>query len=125
MAVFVAEESSAAIVGTVAAARISPTEGHLRGFAVVPDRQGTGVASHLLGHALAHLSASGCRRVTLGTTPPLARAVRFYAKNGFRPSGKETDFYGMPLHEYVRDLGAGRPMGAGTLVVRRRPGRRS
>jgi ribosomal protein S18 acetylase RimI-like enzyme len=104
MAVFVAEDSSAGILGTLAAARASPTEGYLRGFAVLPDRQGTGVASHLLEHALEHLSVSGCRRVTLETTRPLVRAVRFYRKNGFRPSGKVTDFYGMPVHEYVREL---------------------
>jgi len=30
--------------------------------------------------------------------------MRFYEKNGFRRSGKVTDFYGMPLFEYVKTL---------------------
>jgi len=37
------------------------------------------------------------------TTEPLRPAVRFYERNGYRASGRVTDF-GMPLFEYVKRL---------------------
>ncbi len=30
--------------------------------------------------------------------------MRFYESHGYRRSGEVTDFFGMPLHEYVKDL---------------------
>jgi hypothetical protein len=46
----------------------------------------------------------GCARLTLDTTEPLKRATRFYERNDFRPSGVVSDFFGMPLFEYIKDL---------------------
>jgi GNAT superfamily N-acetyltransferase len=104
MNILVAADPSGWISGTVASASASATEGHLRGMAVRREWQGTGVAVALLNAALDHLRLIGCRRITLDTTIPLARAARFYEKNGFRKSGRITDFFGMPLVEYVREL---------------------
>jgi GNAT superfamily N-acetyltransferase len=104
MIVLVAEEPPGRIVGTLAGSLTSPREGHLRGMAVLPARQGQGVATALLQRVLAELASRGCRRVTLDTTRPLRRAVRFYEKNGFRRSGRTSDCFGMPLDEYVRVL---------------------
>src|SRR5262245_32369362 len=100
MCVFVAV-SEGYVVGTVACAA-SGEEGHLRGMAVLPDWQGSGVASALLQAAEAEIRNQHCKRVTLDTTEPLARAVRFYARHGFRLSGRVSDFFGMPLHEWVK-----------------------
>ena len=50
------------------------------------------------------LKDKGCARVTLDTTLPLAAAIKFYEKNGYRRSGQVTDFFGMPLVEYVKEL---------------------
>jgi GNAT superfamily N-acetyltransferase len=104
MNILVAADPSAWILGTIAGALTSATEGHLRGMAVRRDWQGTGVAGALLNAAVDHLRWMGCRRITLDTTIPLARAARFYEKNGFRKSGRITDYFGMPLVEYVREL---------------------
>jgi N-acetylglutamate synthase-like GNAT family acetyltransferase len=104
MAVFVACDRSGIVVGTVALGRGHETEGHLRGMAVVPAYQGTGVGGALLGHAIGVLAGMGCSSATLDTTRPLARAARFYEKNGFRRSGKVVDFFGMPLEEWRREL---------------------
>jgi GNAT superfamily N-acetyltransferase len=101
MAVLVAVEPSGAVVGTLAWGTASPVEAHLRGMAIVPAFQGKGVAASLLSRALAHIWRSGHTRVTLDTTLPLTRARRFYERNGFRPSGRVTDFFGMPLVEYA------------------------
>lgn len=91
------------VVGTIACGSVNADEGHLRGMAVLPNWQGGGVAEALLQAAEAELIASGCARITLDTTEPLQRAMRFYEKHGYRRSGTVTDFFGMRLHEYVKD----------------------
>jgi putative acetyltransferase len=73
-------------------------------MAVLPAWQGRGVADQLLAAVEEELRARGCTRITLDTTDPLRRAVRFYERHGFRPSGKVGDYFGMPLHEHVKRL---------------------
>jgi GNAT superfamily N-acetyltransferase len=102
MCVFVAV-SKGEVVGTVACAT-SGNEGHLRGMAVLPDWQGTGVASVLLEAAEAEIRNQGRKRITLDTTEPLAQAIRFYERHGFTRSGRVSDFFAMPLHEWVKRL---------------------
>ena len=108
MSVFVAATARHQIIGTIGYAPISgqESEGHIRGMAVHPDWQGAqhGVATALLAIAEEHLYAEGCKRVSLDTTAPLERAIRFYTKHGYRASGKVGDFFGMPLYEYVKEL---------------------
>jgi len=89
------------VVGTVSGS-CSGEEGHLRGMAVLPEWRGRGVAAKLLAAIEAVLSYDGCKRITLDTTLPLAPAMRFYEKNGYHRSGKISDFFGMPLLEYVK-----------------------
>ena len=107
MTVLVAAEHDA-IVGTLAYS-LHGEEGHLRGMAVLPERQGSDIAASLLSQAEADLRRLGCARITLDTTEPLKRAVRFYLKRGFQPTGRVTDFFGMPLHEYAKRLGGAAP----------------
>jgi GNAT superfamily N-acetyltransferase len=95
--------SAQSIVGTIAWAATG-AEGHWRGMAVLPNWHGSGVASALLRAAEGELRRIGCKFVTLDTTEPLQRAVRFYEKHGFSASGKVTDFFGMPLYEYSKSL---------------------
>ena len=103
--IFVAQDrSNGAIIGTAACNLVSPEEGHLRGMAVLPTFQGAEIAQQLLERAEAELRAQKCIRLTLDTTEPLSRAINFYRRNGFRPSGRISDFFGMPLYEYVKIL---------------------
>jgi predicted N-acetyltransferase YhbS len=104
MCVLVAVNDTREVVGTIACAMVNADEGHLRGMAVLPAYQGSGIAGRLLQAAEAELAARRCSRITLDTTGPLLRAVRFYEKHGYRASGRTTDFFGMPLHEYLKDL---------------------
>jgi len=104
MTVLIAEDAEGTVVGTVACGLMSPVEGHLRGMAVRSGWQGAGVARQLLGCAESELEARGCSRITLDTTIPLERAMRFYERNGYRRSGKVADFFGMPLIEYVKQV---------------------
>ena len=108
MCVFVAITPRNEIIGTIGCAPLpgQASEGHIRGMAVRPEWQGMkhGVAGHLLAIAEQHLRREGCKRVSLDTTAPLKRAIRFYSKHGYRASGTVGDFFGMPLHEYLKEL---------------------
>jgi GNAT superfamily N-acetyltransferase len=105
MKIFVAEsQNTREIIGTVACNLRTSDEGHIRGMAVLQSFQGAGIAQQLLGRAEAELLAQKCIRITLDTTGPLKSAIRFYQRNGFRPSGRVTDFFGMTLYEYVKTL---------------------
>jgi GNAT superfamily N-acetyltransferase len=92
------------IVGTVAASIQHEHEGHLRGMAILPQFRGTGIAAKLLSAVEDWLRAKGCSRVSLDTTLPLQAAINFYEKHGYSRSGRVTDFFGMPLLEYVKSL---------------------
>jgi GNAT superfamily N-acetyltransferase len=102
MCVFVAV-SAETIVGTIGC-NANLEEGHLRGMAVLPEWQGTEVASSLLQAAEAELRRAGCKFVTLDTTRPLERAIRFYQRHGFVASGRVSDFFGMELFQYAKWL---------------------
>ena len=104
MSVFVAIHGASRVVGTIGCKALAEGEGHIRGMAVIPEWQGSGVSKRLLAKAEAELRKAGCRIVTLDTTEPLKRAVQFYNKNGFRPTGKVGFFFGMPLFEYSKRI---------------------
>lgn len=102
MCVFVAVAGSG-VIGTIAC-EAHGAEGHLRGMAVFPEWQGAGLAPALLRTAEDQLRRDGCTHVTLDTTQPLKRAIRFYEKHGFSASGQVSDFFGMPLYRYSKAL---------------------
>ena len=104
MSVLVAVSPAGVVIGSVGFKLVDAEEGHLRGMAVRPEHLGGGVAQRLLDSAEAALRERGCTRVTLDTTEPLERAMRFYERNGYGRSGVVRDFFGMPLLEYVKPL---------------------
>lgn len=104
MTVFTAVSDSGEIVGTIACKALRNGEGHLRGMAVLPLWQGRGISQLLLDRAESHLREGGCNRITLDTTEPLKRAIRFYERNGFCATGRSVDFFGMSLFEYAKRL---------------------
>jgi GNAT superfamily N-acetyltransferase len=103
MTLLVARNEAGLVIGTVGAAIRGP-EGHIRGMAVVPSSQGNGVADRLLESIERELAAAGCSFVTLDTTAPLTRAIRFYERHGYVRSGTVSDFFGMALYEYQKRL---------------------
>ncbi len=104
MTVLVAEGDGGEVIGTIGHTCAAGGEGHIRGMAVRPAWQGRAVVQRLLDSAEAGLRSDGCSRVTLDTTLPLARATRFYKRNGYARSGRVTDFFGMWLFEYSKEL---------------------
>lgn len=101
---FVAIDALQQVVGTMGGSQASEHEGHIRGMAVRPEWQGAGVAAQLLQCVESELRNRKCSRVSLDTTTPLRRAMRFYERNGYQRSGKVTDFFGMTLIEYIKEL---------------------
>ena len=104
MCLFVAVNEAGEIVGTVGYKLIDAEEAHLRAMAVPPAHQGSGIAQRLLEAVESEVGLRRCRRISLDTTRPLRRAASFYEKNGYRSSGRVSDFFGMPLVEYTKDL---------------------
>jgi len=104
MTILVAEDESSRIIGSISYHVYDSSEGHLRGMAVVPEFQGSGVANRLLRAAEAELRELGCSRVTLDATLPLKRATRFYMQHDFKATGITKDFFGMPLFEFEKSL---------------------
>ena len=104
MNIWVACASDGEVVGTVAAAVIGCHVGHLRGMAVKPGHHGAGVAAALLHAAESELRSLGCTTVTLDTTAPLHRAMKFYEKHGYRQSGTRCLKLGMDLIEHRKVL---------------------
>ncbi len=92
------------VVGTVGAS-LGNGEGHLRGMAVRPEWHGTGLSALLLHTIETWVESHGCKRVTLDTVLPLQAAIRFYEKHGYRKTGRVSDLYGMPLVDYVKEIG--------------------
>jgi ribosomal protein S18 acetylase RimI-like enzyme len=107
MTILVALTPSAQMAGTIGAGVSAEGEGHLRGMAVRAAWQGSGVAAQLLATAELLLAEQGCRRVTLDTTAPLTRAIAFYRRHGYTPTGRVQDFFGMPLYEYAKEMSGG------------------
>lgn len=103
MQILVAVDKSGHVVGTIAY-KAADGEGHIRGMAVRPEHHGSGIAQSLLDQVHSDLRELQCRSVTLDTTKPLQRAIRFYERNGFRPTGEVAEFFGMELFEYRREL---------------------
>ena len=104
MRLFVAVSDAGEIVGTIGYKWIDTEEAHLRGMAVLPEHQGSGIAQRLLQAVESDLRQGTCLHISLGTTKPLKRAASFYERNGYRTSGRVSDFFGMPLVEYTKDL---------------------
>jgi GNAT superfamily N-acetyltransferase len=93
MTLFVARNDPDEIIGTIGGASRG-AEGHIRGMAMLPSAQGTGVADQLLQAIERYLAEAGCSFVTLDRTGPLTRAVRFYERHGYARSGVISDFSG-------------------------------
>ncbi len=96
--------SGGAVVGTVSAVPRGH-ECYVRSMAVTPAARGRRAGASLLRHVEEYARGSGCRRLTLTTTPFLLRAIRLYEGAGFRRSGRgPLDLFGTPLFEMVKEL---------------------
>ena len=103
MKIFVAVDENANVAGTIGCSA-SGGKAHIRGMAVRPELQGSGVAGKLLTAAENEARAAKCSRMTLNTTEPLERAIQFYRRHGYRATGRVRNWFGMPLYQYAKRL---------------------
>jgi ribosomal protein S18 acetylase RimI-like enzyme len=106
MAVYVAQNHDGTVSGTISWSKAGPKEGHLRGMAVRPEFQGSGLGGRLLRRVERDMRAAGCSIASLNTTAVLRRAIGFYEKRGYRGTGRAREWFGMSIHEFSKDLGA-------------------
>lgn len=105
MTLYVVIDQNGTVVGTIGWQKVSEKEGHIRGMAVLPERQGKNSPATALLQAVEDDARSrGCSFLTLHTTAPLKRAQNFYKKCGFKETGKTGDFYGSVIYEYVKKI---------------------
>ncbi len=105
MTLYVAIDQNGKLIGTIGWLKVRTDEGHIRGMAVLPDRQGkNSPAKDLLLTVEGDALSRGCSILTLDTTSPLKRAQSFYKKHGFRETGKTGDFFGSIIYEYAKKI---------------------
>lgn len=104
MTLYVAVLDNEKIVGTIGWANLNLNEAHIRGMAVLPEYQGTGIASALLRKIEKDIKNMRCSYITLDTTKVLKRAQQFYKNNGYIHTGKVSDFFGMPVFQYAKKI---------------------
>ncbi|MFX0104467.1 MAG: GNAT family N-acetyltransferase [Candidatus Hodarchaeota archaeon] len=105
MKLYVAVDQKRKIIGTIGWRKVSKKEGHIRGMAVLPEKQGKNSPATALLQAVENDARSkGCIYLTLDTTAPLKRAQNFYRKYGFKETGKTGDFFGLTIYEYAKKI---------------------
>ena len=76
-------------------------EVHITTVAVVPDRQGEGIASELLIELLAEARRHGSGEATLEVRASHTRTQRLYARFGFQPAGARAGYYRDPEEDAI------------------------
>jgi len=105
MELYLATDQKQNIIGTIGWQKINSKETHIRGMAVIPDRQGkNGPATALLRIVEKNAWTEGCTLLTLDTTAILERAQNFYKKHGFKKTRKTGDFFGSTIYEFAKQI---------------------
>ncbi|MFX0041654.1 MAG: GNAT family N-acetyltransferase [Candidatus Hodarchaeota archaeon] len=105
MKVYVAIDYDGNIIGTIGWQKLDIEEGHIRGMAVHPKKQGrNSPATSLLQYVEDEARSEGCKIMTLDTTDILQRAQKFYSKNGYKKTGKTTKWLGHIIIEFAKQL---------------------
>ena len=105
MILYVATDQRKRIIGTIGWQKVDNKEGHIRGMAVIPNRQGkNSPAIALLRIVEEDAKSEGCTLLTLDTTAILERAQSFYRKCGFKKTGKTGDFFGSTIYEFAKEI---------------------
>ena len=71
------------VIGTAGVAAIEPGVFELRKMYLHPSTRGKGLGQKLFDACLAHVVATGGKRIVLDTTEKMTAAIAFYERNGF------------------------------------------
>lgn len=83
----------------IAQQKNAPSCGYVNLFYLVPEARGSGFGAQLNDYAVALATLYGSDRLRLSVSPSNARALRFYAKHGWRSLGPSSGFDHLELWE--------------------------
>jgi GNAT superfamily N-acetyltransferase len=105
--IFVATAGGAPVGMVAGVARAAADERGLAAMWVTPDWRGTGAAAMLVAAVRNWARAQRAQRLSLWVPADNPRALRFYARQGFAPTGRSRPFPGRPgrrVQEMILDL---------------------
>jgi GNAT superfamily N-acetyltransferase len=92
------------VVGTVSVVMKEQDRLHIRSMAVLPVVQQMGVGRFIMEKIEALATQNHVAVLSLDTSKPLERAIRFYQQCGFAFTGVTHDFYGVEIFEMMKKL---------------------
>jgi len=96
----VARDLSGELVG-YACLMLSAEEAHLTNIAVLPQRRGNGIGTHLMDHLIEKAKASGCHAMLLDVRASNSAAISLYKKYRFSESCLQKLYYRNPPEDAV------------------------
>ena len=92
------------IVGTVSLLQKDQDQLYLRSMAVDPDYQSKGIGLFILKKIDELARRKNIKKISLETSKPLKRAIKFYKNFGFDFTGVTQNFYGIEIYEMIKRL---------------------
>jgi len=87
------------IIGTVSLSMKDQDQIYIRSMAVHPDYQKRGVGLFILKKINKLAIRKNIKTISLDTSKPLKRAIKFYKNFGFKFTGTKKNFYGIDIYE--------------------------
>jgi N-acetylglutamate synthase-like GNAT family acetyltransferase len=92
------------IIGTLSITKKFQDQLYIRSMAVLPDYQGRGLGFLMLKEINKLAKRKKIKTISLDTSKPLKRAIKFYKNFGFTFTGVTRDFFGIQICEMVKKL---------------------
>ena len=92
------------IIGTVSLSKKDQDQLHVRSMAVHPDYQKRGIGLFILKKINELAKRKDIKTISLDTSKPLKKAIKFYKKFGFEFTGVTKNFYGVEIYEMIKKL---------------------
>ena len=92
------------IIGTFSLLKKGNDILHTRTMAVHPDYQGKGFGLFILRKIYMLAKKNNYKFISLDTSKPLKRAIKFYKNFGFEFTGKNKDFHGVKIFEMIKEI---------------------
>jgi N-acetylglutamate synthase-like GNAT family acetyltransferase len=92
------------ITGTFSITKKEKNRLHIRTMAVNPDYQGRGIGLFILEKIDLLAKKNNIKTISLDTSKPLKRAIKFYENYGYNFTGVTHNFFQIKIYEMVRNI---------------------
>ena len=92
------------ITGTASLHQRNKKSLHINTMAVDPRYQNKGIGLQLLQYISDVAKQKNLQQLSLETSKPLEKAIKFYKKFGFKKTGKIRDYFGIEIFEMIKPL---------------------